>query len=114
MNKFAKLFFFSSFIFNLSSQASAENIAKKVAQSLKHELTNISRRLEENRRVYHKNSYYYENDTTVFYLKSVTLRIKPFVEFKIPGILKIKMMPRFDFRWQRKPPKGWVDYSPKN
>lgn len=100
-------------LLGLSSQTSADDVAEEVAQALRTELENITRRLDESGKIYNREAYFYDSNKTAFYLKSVTLRIRPYVEFEIPGITKLTIRPRFDFRWQRKPPKGWEEYNPK-
>lgn len=91
----------------MHSEVFAGGIAKQIAASLKSELLSMQKRLDSDSIFNKKKNGHPDVNKSVFYLKSVTLRLKPFVEFKIPGITKLKIIPRFDFRWQRKPPKGW-------
>jgi hypothetical protein len=41
----------------------------------------------------------------------IRLLLKPFAAFDAK-LLEIKVAPMIEFRWERKPPKGWVNYKP--
>lgn len=111
MSKFVKLIFWVSLCLGFDSTVFAKSIAKKVSSSLKYQLMSIQKRLQSERSAYGRESRYYRSDKSAYYLRSITIRLKPFVVFKIPGITKLKIVPRFDFRWRREPPIGWENYS---
>lgn len=112
MKKFISLSFLIFISLNLSITSQARGIDKEIARALKYELTGITRRLEASNGAYSGETRYHRAYNTAFYFKTMSLRILPYAEFKIPGITKLKIKVRFDFHWQRKPPVGWEKYKP--
>jgi hypothetical protein len=49
----------------------------------------------------------------VWYLSRIRFLLYPFVKFKFV-FFKFKIRPMVEFRWGRKPPKGWKNYDPTN
>lgn len=53
----------------------------------------------------------HENSKEAWILSRVRFMIQPLVKFKVL-IFGLKIAPMLEFRWQRKPPRGWKTYHP--
>ncbi len=82
---------------------------KQIAQELKNEIEYMENIYyeEDNLKpvVYRKSKY------TNFYLDTFKIRVRPFATFKIPGIVSLRIRPRFALIWGRELPYGWEKYS---
>lgn len=47
-----------------------------------------------------------------FYLSKLQVRVRPYMQFQLPGIAKLKVFPILEMHFIRKVPKGWKDYKP--
>lgn len=50
-------------------------------------------------------------DIQSWVLSRVRFLIKPFAEFDAK-LVEVKVAPLLEFRWERKPPRGWETYKP--
>lgn len=50
-------------------------------------------------------------DIQSWVLSRVRFQVKPFAEFDAK-LVEVKVAPMFEFRWERKPPRGWENYKP--
>ena len=82
--------------------------AKAIARELKTELTNMESEYQKDNSL--KPVIYTHSDHSSFYLDTFKIRIRPFASFKIPGIVSVRVRPRFAFIWGRNPPQGWEKY----
>lgn len=47
-----------------------------------------------------------------FYLSRLRVRVRPYMQFQLPGIVKLKVFPILEMHFTRKIPRGWKDYKP--
>ena len=55
----------------------------------------------------------HENSAQAWVLSRVRFMVQPLLKFKYL-IFGLKVAPMLEFRWQRKPPRGWKHYHPLN
>ena len=97
-------------VFAAHISASRKSFAKKVAEELRVELSEIEKNFRDEKSL-SAALVYQEGEKTSFYLDTFKIRIRPFVEFKLPGLASLRVRPRFAFIWGRKLPAGSKKYS---
>ena len=98
-------------LISLRTIASRTKIAKAIAENLKRELENFDENYQEDKPI-NKSLIYMSGNNAKFYLNTFRIRIRPFIEFKLPGVASLRVRPRFALVWGRSLPKGWKKYSP--
>jgi hypothetical protein len=99
----------SSILITITTIATKITTPKKIAQELKAELESMEQTYQKEETL--KSIIYQKDQQTNFYLDTFKIRIRPFATFKIPGIVSLRVRPRFAFIWGRKLPPGWEKYS---
>ena len=52
-------------------------------------------------------------DDSMYFLRRFWLRVRAKAAFKIPGMVKIQVVPEVEVLWERPLPDGWTGYKPK-
>ena len=97
-------------LYATSMMASRTKVAKTIARNLKKELESFDKNYPKDQDL-NKNFLHMSGDSVSFYLDTFKIRIRPHIEFKLPGIASLRVSPRFALIYNREIPEGWKKYS---